>query len=61
MNQLETFDPDQLVRSCTVFGGWAHLAQAMEGGYVPTVRPISQRHRDLILVIESAGYEVIER
>lgn len=49
---------DAVVKATTAFDTWDELAAAMDGGYVPTVYPITRRKRQLVRVIRHFGYRV---
>lgn len=49
---------DTLVRACTALTSMGALLVAMDGGYVPTIYPVTRRKRILRNVLDGLGYRV---
>jgi hypothetical protein len=47
-----------LVNAVTAFGTWEEMAEAMRGGYAPTIYQETRRKRLLTRVVRAAGFRV---
>lgn len=60
MHRFETTWLDSLVSSCTSFNTFDAFANAMLGGYVPTIFPTTRRRRLLTAFLIANGWKVFD-
>jgi hypothetical protein len=58
MSTTPTTTLNTLTRNATAFRTWAELTTAMEGGYVPTLRPTDEAQMLLGVELIRAGLKV---
>jgi len=58
MEKAKLARADRLTRNLTAFRSFGEMAECMDRGYVPTIRPTSKARRELIEIVRASGHLV---